>query len=173
MPRKTVAAPLGAPASPPDPVDYVDQAEGESTEVTQEMPEGQKRIGVPFESSSARAAARKRWADSRQTHGLPSQGLRAAAQSQFEIATGPKSIPASARTAAARAYADLILAAEAAEEREGGKAGVIAWDTMPPATMRLLRLVLDASSEQVEEWLALVLVEEGEERARHARTEGE
>jgi hypothetical protein len=139
------------------------------------MPEGQKRIGVPFESSSARAAARKRWADSRQTHDLPSQGLRAAAQSQFEIATGPKSTPAAARTAAARAYADLILAAEAAEEREGGKAGVIAWDTMPPATMRLLRLVLDASREQVEEWLPMVevLVEEGEERARHARTEGE
>ena len=127
----------------------------------------------PRELSRKAVEARRRYAASRVPSQTASEGLRGAAQAQYEIATGPKSIPPAARTAAARAYAELVVAAEAAEEREGGKAGVIAWDTMPPATMRLLRLVLDASSEQVEEWLGMVeewlAREGGEERAHVAR----
>jgi len=171
MPRKTEAARPARPASPPDPVDdHPDQAEGESTKDTQGKAEGKVRIGVPFESESAREAAKKRWADSRQTHDTASAGLKAAAQSQYEIATGPKSIPAAARTAAARAYADLIVAAEAAAEREGLRQGSIDWDAMPPSRMSLLRLVLDAEEEDVARWLHVV---QEERNARAARTERE
>jgi hypothetical protein len=155
-----------SPASPPYPETPREQGEEQVEGVVQdaasaapEVKPGGKllRSGVDAREASALAAeARRRYALSRKQAETASSGLRAAAQSQYDIATGPKSVPASARTAAARAYADLILAAEAADEREGGKAGQIDWDAMHPDRMTLLRHVLDGTEEEVARWLALV-----------------
>ncbi len=158
-------------SSAPDPVERTDLQESD----TGETQEGKKAVtpalGRLAVGDNAREAAYARWSVAQKTSTSPAEGLQKAADAQLAIATGPKSIPASARTAAARAYADLVVAAEAARSREGAHTDAIAWDTMTPARMTLLRTVLDAEEEAVEAWLAHV-AREGEERAG-ARTEGE
>ena len=162
MPADRVDAPPALAAQPEETVEQEDRAENVPS------PSGESggktlRGGHDAREMSRQAVdARRRYALSRQQAETPSAGLRLVALAQYEIATGPKTIPAAARTAAARAYADLIVAAEQAAEREGERGDGVDWDAMSPARRTLIRLVLDATVEDVERWLAAL---EGEERA--------
>lgn len=170
-------------AYPPDPV----RIRAESPPDTIENPKGKKDRGETgdapvkksgggrfgedkdaVEASRSAAEARRRYAEARKDTGTTAaEGLRRAAQSQLEIALGPKSVPAAARTAAAKAYSDLVVAAEEAEARSASKVGEVDWAAMSEQRRTLVRTVLEATEEDIEK-MSISLREE-EERAPQAQ----